>query len=439
MITLSRRDWLRMAGVSVLLPLFAKDRADARADGERPVRLVLLMQANGTTQVRGFWPDQTGTSPILGALLDDPSLKTKTAVVRGLFNHAGGAGNQHDQGFAGLYSGVRTVGTLADPWGGGPSLDQMVRPLVVGKVPFPTLNAGVTALDQPVLKDHRTSFAYFAARQSVPTENDPTRLFTRVFAPAQDPVLAASRLAEDQSVLDFATADLARLRARLGKDERDKLDIHTTSIREYEQRLAMLAAKPPGFCSAAHPPAPIVDVTAEENVPLLMPAMIDLVAMALACDLTRVVTFPMGSAGLNWRYDWLGISKDSHAEIAHKDNGKTPAVTDEIIQIGQWHALHVARLARALDAIPEGDGTVLDNTLIVWGNELATGQHGLDGIPIVLVGKAGGRIRTTGLVDTGPQTYHRLGCSVLAAMGMPSAGFGDEATCGTIQGLTLAS
>ncbi|MDB5216901.1 MAG: hypothetical protein JWO86_4828, partial [Myxococcaceae bacterium] len=108
--------------------------------------------------------------------------------------------------------------------------------------------------------------------------------------------------------------------------------------------------------------------------------------------------------------------------------------------IGQWHAEQVAHLALALDALPSSNGrTVLDDTLIVWSNELATGQHGLDDIPVTLVGGAAGRLRPAGgLVDSGPQTYHRLGCTMLGLMGAPSAGFGEEPACGVLQGLTLS-
>jgi hypothetical protein len=439
-VKLTRRAVLRFAAGAVLAPTFARDARLARADGARPLRLVLLMQANGTSQST-FWPDASGRSPMLDPILTRPRLKSLTTIVKGLYNHAGGAGNQHDQGFAGLWTGMRTVGTFGDPWGAGMSIDQMLRPDLVGSVPFPTLNCGVLALDAPLFKDHRTSFSYLGPREQMPTEIDPVRLHARLFAPAQDPEVAKQRLVEKKSVLDFGASDLARMRSRLGKDERDKLDVHATAIREYEERLAILAARPApvGACAAPGAPPSGLDPHAEKNVPVLLPAMIDLVALALACDLTRIVTFPIGNAGVSWRYDWLGIHKNSHDDIAHRDDGRNPVVTEAIQKIGAWHADHVVRLALALDAIPEGSGTVLDNTLIVWGNELATGQHGLDGIPIVMLGGAAGRLRPAGVVDHGPQTHHRLGTTVLNVMGAPAKGFGEEPACGSLRGLTLAS
>ncbi len=422
---LSRRSILKLGAGVALASAVASRRA--RADAARPRRLVLLMQANGTSQ-QAFWPDATGSSRVLEPLLSHARLRERSVVVKGLVNADGGAGNQHDQGFAGLYTGKQTIGTFADPWGAGPSIDQILAPDVAGQVPFPTLNCGVLALDTPLLKDHRRSFSYVDARMQLPTETDPMRLFTKLFGSAGDP-------AANKSVFDFATRDLARMSAQLGKDERDKLDVHTTAIREYEQRLAMLASRPTtGQCAPSAPALRGVDPQRAKNVPLLMPAMIDLVALAIGCDLTRIVTFPIGNAAVTWRYEWLGIDKDSHGDIAHKDDGNTPAITDEIVQIGRWHAEMIARLALALDAIPSADGgTVLDDTLIVWGNELATGQHSLTDIPVVLVG---GRMKTSGLIDRGSQPYQRLGCSILRAMGRDDVeGFGDAPSCGPIRGL----
>jgi hypothetical protein len=96
----------------------------------------------------------------------------------------------------------------------------------------------------------------------------------------------------------------------------------------------------------------------------------------------------------------------------------------------------VARLAAALDAVPEGSGTMLDNTLVVWANEQGRGDHSLDNIPIVLIGKAGGAIASSGrIIDLGPQVFNRLGCTILNVMGQTAAGFGDVPDCGPFQGL----
>ena len=108
--------------------------------------------------------------------------------------------------------------------------------------------------------------------------------------------------------------------------------------------------------------------------------------------------------------------------------------------MNQWYAGCVARLALALDAIPEGSGTLLDNTLIVWANELGRGDHNQENIPVVLIGKAGGALPRGGrVIDSGRQVFNRLGCSILNAMGLPAAGFGDAPACGPFAGLSLVT
>jgi hypothetical protein len=478
----SRRQLLRATGAAGLLfPFLRPGRASALPPTPR---LVLLMQSNGTLQ-RAFWPAvpappapepgatppapaptvplagaggapaaAAAPSPILAPILAGDgagagSLAAKTMVLRGLRNDAGGAGNGHDQGFTGLYSGYRSVGSFTDPWGAGISIDQTLRSTLTFSEPFPTLNCGVLASDTPPFKAHRRSFSYVGAGRQVPTDVDPYRLYARYFAlgaAGEDPVLAARRrLRRKSTVLDYAREDLRALRPALGKLDREKLDAHETTLREMEQRLgATLMPGPdrPAHCAAGGAAAALtegLDVRAEDNAPRLTTLMFDFMALALSCQLTRVVTFQFGHGGEKWYFRWLGINENSHDDIAHKDTGNThPAVVDKLLRINVWYAQQVAYLARALDRLPEGEGTVLDNTLMVWGNEVATGPHAMADIPVVLLGRAAGRIKNPGvLVDAGAQDYHRLGTTLLNVMGVPATGFGEEPSCGALAGVAL--
>jgi hypothetical protein len=443
----SRRDLLRAAGGAALLFPFLGGRA--RAALPPTPRLVLLMQTNGTSQ-SNFWPAQPGSvvSPILAPLAGDAKLAAAMTVIKGLRNDAGGSGNGHDQGFCGLYSGYRSQGTFSNPYGNGISLDQQLRHLLQPREPFPTFNCGVLASDTPPFKTHRRSFSYTAPRQQVPTEIDPHRLYARFFAagptspPGVDPVaVAKQRLLRRQSVLDAVAADLASLHARLPAAELRKLDDHETALRELEARLAAtLTPNPdrPARCGGVSAPAQMdLDIRNEDHVPRLIPLMFDFMALALSCQLTRIVTFQFGNGGEKWYYRWLGINENSHDDIAHRDKGTDPVITEKVVKINVWHAEQVAHLARALAALPDGEGTLYDNTLIVWGNELATGPHGLIDLPVVLLGRAGGRLPAgPRLVDAGAQDYHRLGTSLLGLMGVPAAGFGEAPACGPVLGLT---
>lgn len=438
-----RRAFLKAAG-ALAIPGWVRRALAAPAD--LPPRLVIMMQANGTHQP-GFWPSGTpARSPILAPLLSDPRLATVTTLVKGLRIETGGVGNEHDRGFCGLWTGMPTVGLPSEAWAGGPSIDQMCRrdhrigPRLVG-VPYPTLNTAVHASYVPPKNPHRTSFSYSAARRPIPAETDPHQLFAAFFRPdaeASDPAAAAARAArrlrDRRSVLDVVAGDVAVLARRLGRSERDKLDAHATSLRELEGRLGPAPAPlPAARCRRAAAAAP-ADPRDEAHVETLCERMLDFIATALVCNLTRIVTFQFGVCGNAWRYGWLGMHLDGH-EQAHQDTG-SPTAAANMVQISRWHATEVARLARALDAIPEGEGTALDHTLLVWANENATGAHGLENVPLVLIGRAGGRLPAGGgVLDHGVFPHHQLGVSILRLMGSDAVGFGDRPTCGPWSGL----
>ncbi|HEY0711508.1 MAG TPA: DUF1552 domain-containing protein, partial [Polyangia bacterium] len=266
MTLLRRRDLLRVAGSATALFPFLRRAAEAAPPTPR---LLLLMQSNGTGPAN-FWPvaaapgttttpNQRLMSPILAPLASDATIAARMTVIKGLFNDAGGSGNGHDQGFCGLYSGYVSGGSFSDPWGTGISIDQHLRKTLTFHEPFPTLHCGVLASDTPPFKSHRRSFSYTAARQQVPTEIDPYRLYARFFSagtlppPGADPTAyARDRLARRRSVLDLVKGDLGRLRPQLPALERRKLESHETALRDLETRLASTLAPPgtrPGQCS----------------------------------------------------------------------------------------------------------------------------------------------------------------------------------------------
>jgi hypothetical protein len=430
-----RRDLLRAAGLTLFVPAFLKD-AFAGAETSEP-SLVLFMQSCGTHQA-AFWPDPvSGTSPILGPILGDPVVASKTLLVKGVSNVTGGVlGNEHDRGFAGLFTGVLPIGSPADPFGGGPSIDQTLKRVLAPRVLFPTLNLGVLAADVGPKNGHRRSFSYLGPGQQVPTLTDPYRLYAQLF-PRTDAASAARRLALKQSVLDHASADLETLSGRLGPIERQKLDAHATALREYERRLGASLSAVDAACARPGEPLSGLDPNAEANVPVLVDLMLELVANALACNLTRIVTFQLGLCGAQWRYRWLGIDKDGHEEVAHLDDpsGANVPVTEAMIAISRWVAERVSGFAKKLEALPGAQGSVLDRSLVLWANENGNGIHGLDDIPLVFLGRGAGRVTRTGVVDEGRQTHHQLGTTLLRLMGVDAAGFGDDPVCGPLRGV----
>ncbi len=433
----NRRALLRVAGFSLCVPAFLREAfADPEETGPR---LLILMQPNGTHQP-AFWPDpETGTSPILEPLFANEAIKQKTALVRGIRLLTTGPGNQHDLGFTGLWTGRNPVGRSEACFAGGPSLDQIVKRELGPRSFFPTLNVGVLAADVPAKNAHRTSFSYLDARQPIPTQTDPRQLFASLFPEpgASDQGRALqTRMAMRKSVLDYVARDLSDLEKRLGPTERKKLDAHATALREYEQRLTLASAGPGAACARPDAPAAELDPRHEDSVPVLTELMSDLVVAALSCNLTQIVTYQLGYCGVQWRCRWLGIDKDTHDEIAHHAKPEATEFHEPMIKISRWYSEQVARIVNGLEAAPDGNGSALDNSLVVWANENATGYHSLAPLPVAMIGRAVGRLTKSGLIDEGEQPHYRLGTTVLNLMGVEAAGFGDAPDCGQLAGVS---
>jgi hypothetical protein len=414
-----------------------------------PVRLVLLMQNNGTQQAN-YWPDATLSSPILDFLFKDPvtmldnGLKAKTNIIKGVYipNDANGTnGNPHDMGFARMFTGERLVSRGGQPWGGGISVDQILaRTWQIDSLTLAVLASQSEPHPKPGF-DHRVSFSYLGPATLKYPRTDPLAVYDFLF-PSLGGVNAASRIRLRQSVLDAVKGNLSEVSARLGPAERTKLDYHLSAIRDVERRLSQSAE----LC-AARPAAPTnylaldpnAETTEDMYIPQMVDDMLDLAVASLKCGVTRIATLQFGFGGGKWRFGWQGINMECHEEVAHRDTsdaGSTPENTRRVVLMNQYYARCVARLATALDSISEGGGTMLDNTLVVWANEQGRGDHSQENVPIVLIGRAGGGLPVGGrVVDVGRQVFNRLGCTVLNLMGQKATGFGDAPNCGVFQGL----
>jgi hypothetical protein len=466
----SRRTLMRAAGSTLMVPTFLKNAFAQTATPARP-NLVMMMQTNGTHQA-SFWP--TGTtfdSPILHNLLADPVVGPKTTLINGVnLNKQGNpVGNGHDWGWHGLYSGVDNI-SMGAPFGGGPSLDQILIKKLTFTQPFANIHFGVVVADYRLINAGRASFSCSAPGAQIPCETDIYSLYTKVFASidsapppvtsgtstAPDPTLTAAklRLAQRMSVLDAVAQDLTTLEGRLGTAERNKVDAHLTAVRDLETRLSTsltASTQPRGAgCTAIKPSVTGIPTTGTNNevsAPALNSLAMEFIANAIACNMVGVITFQFGRGGDHYHYDWLnlpGMQPDFHNDIAHQDKGNdstsgTPGGV--MIGVAQYHAGLVLSLGQKLATFPQANGkTALDNSLVCWGNELATGPHGINGYPIVFVGGAAGKLLKTGyMVNTGTQIHQRLGCTLSNIMGDPVAGFGWVPDCGPFVGLGLAT
>ena len=441
----SRRAVLRGAfGASIGLPWLASlgaRRARAAAPPAFPTRFVVMFSPNGT--LPAAWnPEGTETSftlpPILQPLAEH---QADLVVVRGV-DQQGGGGDGHQNGMGGMLTGQPLnagpfAGTGSAPagWPNGPSVDQRIAEALGGTTKLRSLELGV----QVGAADNWGRMIYRAANQPLPPEDDPAQVYANVFSDLHaDPAALAALRARRRSILDTVGAQYARLSARLGGDDRARLDRHLTAVREIEQRLTTPFA---GATAACHDPAPAPDAATSNNddFPAIGALQIDLLVMALACDLTRVASLQWSRSVSQTRFTWLTPAiAETHHDLSHRPDGDAVAA-DKLVRINRWYATQLATLMTKLKAIPEGDGsTLLDHTLILWCNELAIGNvHSRTDAPYVLGGRAGGGLATGRYLSyAGNVPHNNLLLSIINAMGIADHSFGKPDWCtGPLSGL----
>ncbi len=219
-------------------------------------------------------------------------------------------------------------------------------------------------------------------------------------------------------------SDIEVLQARVAGSERQKLEAHLEAIRQLEQNIGGTAVD----CDTGNdiPPRSSHDFAQRTTLHG------ELIAAAFACDLTRVVSFMTAPAGHdNCNFGFIGVSGgDIHQSIAHSatSDAQDNDASDKMATVGAWHAEQLARIIDQLKSIPEGDGSVFDNTAILWTNECAWGNHGHNPIPVVLAGTMGGYLRNGLYLEEelrSTEGYRSLLTTLANGMGHAIDTFGD--------------
>lgn len=429
----SRRDFGRHLGAAATaLPILeATNRAAAQQ--AFPKRLVILFSPNGT--IREAWsPTGTEESFTLSRILKplEPH-KQDLLILDGVKNETAqhGPGDGHMTGMGTLLTGTELLpGTQfkcggTDPcsgYGGGISIDQFIANQLKPPTKFRTLELAV----QPGSATVWSRMCYAGSDQPLAPQEDPVKIFNNLFGALDTSAADLDRLRRQrQSVLDYVTARIGVWRQRLGAEDRAKLDAHLTSVREIERRLQAQVT------SCVKPTAPAGSFTGNDNYPKAVQAMSELTARAFACDLTRVVTIQWSRSVGDTRMTWLGngITRGHH-DISHDGDSVAQSV-EWLTQINTWYAEQVAYLLAQLKSIPEGGGSALDNTVVVWVNELGRGNsHTRSFIPFVLAGSCGKYFRTGRYVKyTSGDWHNNLLVSLANAMDVPITTFGNPAYC----------
>ncbi len=444
----SRRGFLRAAGGTALMPFVPFLESDAEAAGF-PKRLLLFFMPMGS--YHPMWkPSGTETSftlsPVLAPLAP---YQSKLVVLDGIDNVAvsGGPGETGHPGVNCLWTGAPhsagnfgSGGASGFGWPTGPSIDQAVAAQIARNVAlrFNSIEVGFN-----LGGDYKSRMSFKGPDQPVPAITDPQVVYKTLFSDLQlSPAALQASQTVRKSVIDTVLGDLQRVRTSVPAADRPKFDAHLQNLRVIEGKLSV----PVSNCSRV-PAAPKVGT----DYPNVLDAEMSLVTSAFACDLTRVASIFAGqeSAGLGTP-SFLGIS-EAHHPITHRDDAAGQAL---LVKITAWYMSQLKVLLDRLAAVPEGTGTMLDNTVVVCASPMgATSIHNYRGIPVVLAGSCGGAIKTgrylkfgnfvTGgkggagkNVDYGGQPMNNLLVSLSNAMGYPMTTFGDKRFCtGPLMGL----
>ncbi len=431
---ISRRAMLRGAGAALALPLLeAMLPALARASGAAPpLRAAFLYVPNGI-HMPDWTPKGAGAgfelSPVLEPLR---AVRDDLLVLSGLTldpaRANGDGGGDHARAMASFLTGRHPRKTDGADLRAGISIDQVAARAVGHATRFPSLEIGCEGGKNAGQCDHGYSCAYQSnlswrsETTPVTKEINPRLVFDRLFG---SPFCGGdeARALQDRhrkSILDHVAEDARQIRGTLGAADRRKLEEYLTCLREVEQRISR--AEPSRDVGRDGYTRPLgIPADHQEHLRL----MADLLCLAFQSDLTRVATFVFANDGSNRSYPAIGIP-DGHHDLSH--HGGDPARQAKVREINLFHAAQLGYLLQKLKATPEGNGTLLDHCMIVYGSGISDGNaHSHDELPILLAGRGGGTIRTgRHLLYPKETPLMNLYLSILDRLGAPLDAFGDS-------------
>jgi hypothetical protein len=426
----TRREFIRDLGLgATALPFILNLPSLGFANQQRrKQRLVVLFSPNGVVP-SVFWPDAEGELTSLKESLKPlEPFKERTLILHGVCDKVRGDGDNHMRGIGCLLTGIELFpgniqGGSHTPagWASGLSIDQEIKNHLQSspatRTRFGSLEFGVMVPDRA---DTWTRMVYTGPNKPIAPIDDPYQMFAKLYGRLKD----QEHL---KSILDDLQQDLRKVGEKVSAEDRRLLEEHTTFVREMEQELKASKAEDVGHAVPELEPG----VKAEnDNIPRISKMQIDLMVNSFAADFTRIATLQFTNSVGQARMRWLKINQGHH-ELSHSPDSDKEA-QDKLTRINQWYCEQMAYLAKRLAKTPEpgGGGSLLDNTLLVWTNELGKGNsHTLDNIPFVLVGN--GLDFHMGRSIKYPKVSHnRLLLSLAHGMGHRIKTFGNPDFCG---------
>jgi len=434
----TRREFLINTGISaaaanLVMGLPTLGFANSTAVAPRKQRLVFVFSPNGVIP-KHFWPDEVGEEFQLKRILEPlAEFKSRMMTLHGVCNKIKGDGDGHMRGIGCLLTGIELFpgdiqGGSDTPagWSRGISVDQFIKNKLQAnpetQTRFGSLEFGVMVPDRA---DTWTRMSYAGANKPVAPIDDPYQMFDKLYGQTKNRELLAS-------VLDGLSEDFRKVEQLVGEEDRRLLQDHLAMVRDVEKELQTELARKEQQVDVGHavPQLPPNVAEQNDNIPTITKMQMDMLVNSFAADFARVATFQITNSVGQPRMKWLGIDEGHHG-LSHEPDTNEEAY-EKLIKINTWYCEQVAYLAKRLDETPEpgGEGSMLDNTTIVWTNELGKGNsHTRDNIPFVMVGGGlGYKMGRAMKFENVP--HNRLLMSICEAMGHSQQSFGNPNFCG---------
>jgi hypothetical protein len=434
---LPRRTFLRGMGVSLALPLLdgmVPAFAALRTTAARPVKRFGAIYVPNGVEMRMWTPKSEGAGFELPLILQPiEPFRDQAFVLSGLADKpavpAPGEGiGDHARASATWLTGVRAKKTEGPDIRAGISMDQLAARQLGQETQLASLELALDSVEVLGACDAGYSCAYAntiawrTPTTPLPMENNPRAVFERLFGASDstDPETRLARIQQDRSILDIVTAEVTSLKRTLGTADRGKLTEYLDAVRDAERRIQTAERQSTRELPVVDQPMGIPD-SFDAHAKL----MYDLLALAYQCDLTRVATFMIGKEVSGRSYPEIGVP-DGHHACSHHQND--PVKLEKLAKINRYHVEHFAYFLDKLGQIPDGDGSLLDHSLFIYGSGISDGNiHFHLDLPMLVVGGGAGTLKGGRHVRYANDTpISNLHVSVLDKLGLPMEQFGDS-------------
>lgn len=404
----SRRAVLKGLGISLALPaldsiwsrrVFGSEVASAVTAAARPQRMCCIFVPNGVN-LPDWTPETEGFGFKLPYILEPLApVQDDLMVISGLTHDKGRANGDgpgdHARSASVFLTGAQPRKTAGANIRSGMSVDQMAAQSIGRHTRFASLELGAEGgrsagnCDSGYSCAYSSNISWAGEAKPLAKETNPKLVFERLFANGSKSDSERSRSEREalkKSLLDYVAADAKSLQSKLGRNDQRKLDEYLTGVREIERRIERAAHDSIRPDLADYPIPAGIPADYAEHLKL----MCDMVVLAFQTDSTRVATIMFADAGSNRSYRQIDVP-EGHHDLSH--HGGDAAKHAKIRRINHYHTTQLAYLLQRLKAIPDGESTLLDNSMVLYGSGLGDGnRHNHDDLPVLLAGRAGGMI-----------------------------------------------